>query len=150
MISVQRSPIVYKVGHENPSQEGPIMHRGPPIPRMIWTPDLVILLVPVQESSALGNSNSICLSMQCASVHVYFTMLLNRCTCTHWWYCVSGGTEGSRQGPSHLEQANTGTWSNDHWLLCAVQEKGNHLLHHSLKLLQMVQEKKNHKYCPFL
>ena len=54
-----------------------------------------------------------------------------RCTSPHLWQCVSGGIEWNRQGQSHLEQTSTGTWSSDHWLLCTVQEKWNHLLHHS-------------------
>ena len=66
-------------------------------------------------------------SCECTYQH-----LPNSCTSALFWKCVSGGIEWSRQGQSHLEQTNTGTWSSDHWLLCAVQEKGNPLLHHSL------------------
>ena len=64
---------------------------------------------------------------------LYYYILLHylkvRCTTTHCCQCVSGGFEWSRQGQSHLEKTNAGIWSSDHWLLCAVQEKGKHLLH---------------------
>ena len=63
-----------------------------------------------------------------------FTILSNRCTWAFFWKCVSGVFEWSRQGQSHLEQTNTGIWSNDHWLLCTVQEEGNPPLHHSLSV----------------